>query len=81
MVVSPIQSSTQGSQDISEQSPLPSTRGRKNQRNHREQEAQRELELGRKNSIEETNLLQNVRNVERARIDSRFRAGPQPARK
>ena len=38
MVISPSQSSSQGSQEIAEQAPPPSTMGRKTQRHHAEQE-------------------------------------------
>ena len=46
-VESPGNSSSQGSQEILDQAPPPSIRGRKMHRHHREQEAERELKLGR----------------------------------
>ena len=81
MVDSPSHSSSQGSQEIPDQVPPPSTRGRKTQRHHREWEVKRELELGRRMSIEETKLLQNTRSVEGIRADNRSRVGPQPKNK
>ena len=60
LVVSPSQCLSQGSQEISEQDPPLSTRGRKTQRHHREQDAKSEIKLGRQKNIEETNLLKNT---------------------
>ena len=61
---SPSQSSSQETQETTNLGPSLATRGRKSQRQQREQEAERELELGRKLSIEDTKLLQNVNLLE-----------------
>ena len=81
MVESMSHSSSQGSQEIPDQAPPPSTRGRKTHRHHWEQEAERELELRRQMSIEETKLLQNTKSVRGSRADSRSREGPQMTKK
>ena len=55
------QSSSQETQEATGLGPSQATRGRKSQRQHREQEAERELELGRQLGIEETRLLHNAK--------------------
>ena len=60
MVDSSGHSSSQGSQEILDQAPPPSIRGRKMHKHHREKEVERELELERQMSIEETKLIQNT---------------------
>ena len=55
------QSSSQETQETTGLGPSQATRGRKSQKQQREQEAEREIELGRQLSIEDTGLLQNVK--------------------
>ena len=54
-------------------------RGRKSQRQQREQEAERELELGRQLNIEDTRLIQNVKPY--GTKDFKSRAGSHTSKK
>ena len=55
------QSSSQETQETTDLRPFQAMRGRKSQIQQREQDVERELELGRKLSIEDIRLLQNVK--------------------
>ena len=76
---SPGQSSSQETQAATDLGPSQAMRGIKSQRQQREQEAERELELGRKLSIEDTRLLQNVKSY--GTQDFRSRAGSHISKK
>ena len=78
---SPERSPSQGSQESHEVALQPNRRGRKSQRCLREQEADRELELARQRSLEETKLLQYLKNPRGVRTDGRSQAGSQSIKK
>ena len=71
---SPKQSPPQELHDVAMQL---NTRGRKSQRYHIEHEVEREIELGRQRSLEETKLLQYLRNPGGKKMEDKSQVGSQ----